>query len=73
MAMRGPCIGQGYVEGHGTGKVFTDLDNTSMLFFVPDKGGDERYVSRGRVQFRPSLTTKRRTQSAGDDTRTGGS
>jgi hypothetical protein len=52
MALRGPFIGRGYIKHFGMVTVFTDLDDTKMLFVQKIKTDETRYVSRDRVEFR---------------------
>lgn len=53
MSMRGPYIGDAYIEGRGLCHVFTDLDSTLMLnVLCPD--GTELYRRRSTVtNWRP--------------------
>ena len=50
--MRGPFIGEAYVEGMGLVRVFTDLDDTRRLFVLAVKSDKERSLPRRHVHFR---------------------
>jgi len=52
MATLGVLVGVGYVSGKGQGRIFTDLDNSKFLFFLPNNSDERIYCSRSQVRFR---------------------
>jgi hypothetical protein len=59
--MEGPFIGNGYVSGIGTVKIFgTDKPE---FFRVQNRSGQRYFTARGRVQFRKSVTKTKETIS----------
>lgn len=62
MAMRGEMLGRGCVNGRGQGRVFHNLDSTTSLLFLPDKGSDQTIlVQRSQVRFIKSKQDRRVT------------